>query len=169
MKIRNIIATITYILFGIAMIPIALFVVEKNVIIALTSLLLAVAVAISSITHKGKFNYVIYTLSLLFFVVASLPLIFRDGKLTTDTFCIIFGSSECVSGLVKIIEAVHLFNIKDKMAVPFLLDSLFEIVLGVLMIIELEESVRSHVILIGIETMYEGTIKCIHFNLKHHE
>ena len=47
------------------------------------------------------------------------------------------------------------------MAFLFLIDSLFEIAIGILMVIELSASLRMHMILVGGDAIYEGIIKFI--------
>ena len=76
-------------------------------------------------------------------------------------YCVFLGSLDLFKGIVKLIEAGMMQKERNKMCYLFFVDSLVEIVLGVLMIIELNATIRTHVVLIGIDIVYEGIIKFI--------
>ncbi len=96
--------------------------------------------------------------SLLFCIFG---MMIHEDVLSLDTYCLIFGIYGIVKGVVKTYEAINIFREKNKMAFLFLIDSLFEIVIGILMVIELSASLRTHMILIGGDAIYEGIIKFI--------
>ena len=76
-------------------------------------------------------------------------------------YCVFLGSLDLFKGIVKLVEAGMMQKERNKMCYLFFVDSLVEIVLGVLMIIELNATIRTHVVLIGIDIVYEGIIKFI--------
>ena len=82
-------------------------------------------------------------------------------KFSIDLYCFLFGIYGIVKGVVKTYEAINIFREKNKMGFFFLADSLFEIVIGVLMIIEKSAALRLHVFMIGADAIYEGIIKFI--------
>ena len=85
----------------------------------------------------------------------------RGEWFTVDKYCMLFGIYGIVKGLVKTYEAINIFKEKNKMEFLFLSDSLFEIAIGILMLVELSASLRLHVFLIGADAIYEGVIKFI--------
>lgn len=99
------------------------------------------------------------------FVVVALVGVWFKGHMDAATFSIVFGATEAFSGLIKIVEAIDLLRRKNKIGFAFLCDALIEVVLGVLMIIEKDETLVLHVNLIAADKIYEGTIKLIHIIL----
>ena len=96
-----------------------------------------------------------------FFLVGGiLCLILKNpGYVNVSTLCIIFGVLEILSGLIKVVETIMLAKEHNFMAHLFTVEVVFEITLGILMIIERESGIRLHLNLIAAEKLYEGTIK----------
>ena len=102
--------------------------------------------------------HVLSGVSLLFCIFG---MMISGDKLSLDTYCLMFGVYGIVKGAVKTYEAINIFREKNKLAFLFLIDSLFEIVIGILMVIELSSSLRLHMILVGGDAIYEGIIKFV--------
>ena len=102
--------------------------------------------------------HILSGVSLLFCIFG---VMIKKDWFTLDRYCILFGVFGIVKGLVKTYEAINIFKEKNKMAFLFLVDSLFEIAIGILMLIELAESLRLHMILVGGDAIYEGIIKFV--------
>ena len=104
----------------------------------------------------------ILVVGLLFFLAAMVGLLIHEENFPVWVFCIVFSILEIINGITELNEGVAIIKEKSyMMGVLFIIDALFEIVLGVLMVIERQEALRSHVILISIDLFFEGTIKLI--------
>lgn len=134
------------------------------------NLVTAVFLTISIVTFIGTIfdhkvmRYIRFLLlgtSIAFLVMSFVGLTLKETRLEVELYCLILGIFDIVKGLIKIGEAIYVLKDKNKMGYLFLLDAAVEILLGVLMCIELEETLRTHVILIGINILYEGVMKFI--------
>ena len=73
-----------------------------------------------------------------------------------------FSILELLNGITELIEAIAIFKHKSNvMGVLFTIDAVFEVVLSILLIIEGQHALRTHVILISADLFFEGTIKLI--------
>lgn len=161
MKIKKIIITVWYIAIAGAMIPIGLLFNNLNHIIAFTCLFIASATFISTIisSEHEKMTYALYTLSLFYLVLSATGFIFKNYEFNVSVYCVLLGLTDLISGFVKAIEAAHELKEGRRIGWLFVIDALIEGTLGVLMCIEKEHTLRTHIVLIASDCIYEGIIK----------
>ena len=98
---------------------------------------------------------------LLFLIASMVGLLIKEDNLELPIYCLILAILEIINGCAESVETYHLFKEKNKMWILLAIDSLFEIVLGVLMVFEKHETLRLHSTLIAADLFFEGTIKFI--------
>ena len=155
---------VVYIVAGIVLILLSQSFQTDVSLLALTFGLLAAITFIGTILDPRCKNYIraaLHVTSFIFLICCVLGMMVQKDWFTLDRYCVLFGILGIIKGSVKLVESLYIFKDKNKMAFLFLADSLFEIVIGVLMCIEVSEALRMHVILIGGDAIYEGIIKFI--------
>ena len=100
-------------------------------------------------------------IGLLFLIASMIGLLIKEENLELPIYCLILAILEIINGCVESVEAYHLFKEKNKMWILIAIDSISEIVLGVLMVFERHETLRFHSILIAADLFFEGAIKFI--------
>ncbi len=131
-------------------------------LVALVCLLVAMMTLISAYLDKDirdSTRLSFFILGLLYFILSMVGFLINEINLPVPVYCVLLGSFDIVKGLGEIIEVVNKFKAKNYMAVAFLIDALIDVVLGILMCIEREETLRLHVNLIAADCYYEGVIR----------
>ena len=161
---ERIASLVTFIVGGVVLILLSSTFDDARSMLALTFGLLAALTFIGTILDPHcelETRIALHFLSAVAIVLCVLGMMVRSEWFTVDRYCIFFGIYGIIKGVVKIYEAINIFKEKNKLAALFLADSLFEVAIGIIMIIELSSSLRLHVFLIGADAIYEGTIKFI--------
>ena len=110
---------------------------------------------------KNAIRITLHAISVFAIVLCVVGCMVTEEKFSLDIYALIFGIYGIAKGIIKTVETSFKFAEKNKMAWLFLADSIFEIVIGILMCIEMSEAIRVHLILIGGDAVYEGAIKFI--------
>ena len=155
---------VTFIVGGVVLIVLSSSFATERDLLALTFGLLAALTFIGTILDphcEKETRIALHILSVASIVFCILGMMISADWFTLDRYCILFGIYGIVKGLVKTYEAINIFKEKNKMAFLFLIDSLFEIAIGILMLVELSNSLRLHIFLVGADAIYEGIIKFI--------
>lgn len=98
----------------------------------------------------------------LFFIASLFGLLLNEDSFLISIYCLIFAILEILNGILELNEGVAMIKEKNYvMGVLFIIDALFEVTLGILMSIERHSTLRTHVILISADLIFEGTIKLI--------
>ena len=103
----------------------------------------------------------LYVIGASFAVITLVGLIATEKNISLPTYCLLFAILEVICGAAKIIEAVLVLKEGNKMGIAFIADAIFETVLGLLMVIEKHQTLRTHIILISIDLYFEGIVKFI--------
>ena len=150
---------------GIVLILSSLFIPSNFFVVVVFCLVLAVVVFVPGLldSHLNQnLRVALLVIGLLFFIAAMVGLLLEDDNLPVWVYCIIFAILEIINGVAELFEGIDIIREKNYvMGVLFIIDALIEITLGILMSIEREESLRTHVILISVDLFFEGTIKLI--------
>ena len=161
---ERITSLVTFIVGGTVLILLSSSFDDARSMLALTFGLLAALTFIGTILDphcEKETRIALHILSGISIVFCVAGMMIRDEWFTVDRYCMLFGIYGIIKGLVKTYEAINIFKEKNKMAFLFLIDSLFEISIGILMLVELSASLRLHMFLIGADAIYEGVIKFI--------
>ena len=161
MKLRKIIISLWYIAVAGALIPIGLGLDNLNHIVAITCCLIASATFVSTFisSEHEKMTYALYALSLFYVGLGTVGFIFKQYELNINVYCVLLGLTDCISAFVKAQEAIHELREGRKIGFLFMLDAAIEMGLGIAMCIEKEETLRTHIVLIACDCVYEGIIK----------
>ena len=169
MSRERITSLITFLLGGLVLILLSFSYQDDRSLLSLTFLMLAALTFIGTILDphcEKETRIALHICSGISFVFCVIGMMIDEGSLSLDHYCMMFGIYGIIKGVVKTYEAINIFREKNKMATLFLIDSLFEIAIGILMLIELSASLRMHVILVGGDAIYEGIIKAINERLE---
>ena len=161
-RITRTIVLLTFLIIGTVLIVLSQTIADEHLLVSLTFYLIAGATFVGALLDPHVNKGVRYTLLILSVIYVGLGLLgafAQNISLEIEIYCIILGSIDLFKGLVKISESIGMLKEKNKMGILFIIDALIEVTLGILMIIEMNETLRIHVILIGIDALYEGTIK----------
>lgn len=110
---------------------------------------------------EKKFRITFYVLGILLLIISITGFILTETRISVDAYCIVYAVMEIGSGLVKVYEGSMIIKAKNKMGYFYVIDGIIEIVLGTLMAIEQQEGLRTHLIFIAADKIYEGLIKFI--------
>lgn len=150
---------------GIVLILSSLFVPSNFYVVFILCFVLALVVIIPSLLDPHLKDYLrlaLFIIGLLFFLGAMVGLLLNEINLPVPVYCVIFASLEIINGIAEFLEGVDIIKEKNYvMGALFIVDALIEIVLGILMSIEREETLRTHVILISADLFFEGIVKLI--------
>lgn len=165
MKRNRFICFGVFVLGGIALLLSSLFVPSDFYVCTILCFVLFLVVFIPGwLDPHLNFNLriTILVVGLLFFLASLVGLLIHEENFPVWVFCIVFAVLEIINGITELNEGVAIIKEKSYvMGILFIVDALFEIVLGILMVFERQEALRSHVILISIDLFFEGTIKLI--------
>lgn len=104
----------------------------------------------------------VLVIGLLFFIASMVGILLTETNLPVEVFCLIFAILEIINGVAEFLEGFEMITEKNYvMGALFIVDALIEIVLGILMSIERHATLRTHVILISSDLVFEGIIKLI--------
>lgn len=153
-----------FILSAIGLILLAIFNATDFTVISLLMLITALVTVISTFLDEHiqpKLRMTFYMLGMVMVIISFVGFAISEEVLSVNTYCIFYGVIEAISGGVKVYEGIVIIKEKNKMGYLFVIDGLIEMVLGILMIIERQEGLRTHLILIAADKVYEGSIKLI--------
>ena len=153
-----------FILGATGLILLSLFLPSDFYLVSLTFLIVGLITIVSGLLDKDvreSTRLVILILGLLYFVFSMIGLLFTETNLSVPLYCIFLGSLDIVKGLGEIVEVVNKFKRKNMMAIAFLIDGLIDLVLGILMVIEKDSTLRLHVNLIAGDCYFECIIRII--------
>ena len=155
----------TFLIGGIVLILCSQFLKSNFYLASALCFVLAVVTFVSGILDKHLNDYLkvtILVIGLLFLIAFAVGPLVTEENLSLFAYCLIFSILEIINAITELNEAVVLFKHKSYlMGVLFTIDALFELILGILLIIEGQHALRTHVILISIDLFFEGTIKLI--------
>ena len=150
---------------GIILLLLTNFMSDDFYLASLLCLVLAIATFVPSFLDEhihDKLKLILLVIGLLFFIASMVGLWLEEQNLPIHIYCLIFAILEIINGIAELNEAVALIKHKNiVMGILFVLDALFEVVLGILMVIERHETLHLHVTLIACDLFFEGTIKFI--------
>ncbi len=164
MSRARIASLITFVTGGLVLVLLSFSYQDDFSLLALTFLMLAALTFIGTVLDphcEKETRIALHICSVAALVFCILGMMIYKEWFTLDRYCMLFGIYGIVKGLVKTYEAINIFKEKNKLAFLFLIDSLFEIAIGIMMLIELSSSLRLHVIFVGGDAMYEGIIKAV--------
>ena len=133
-------------------------------LLALTFLLVSIVTIVSTFldAHIAKqLRILFYILGGILLASSIVGFILTELNLSVDAYCTVYALMEIISGVVKVYEGITIVREKNKMGFFFIIDGLIEIALGILMTIEKQEGLRTHVYLVAADKVYEGAIKFI--------
>lgn len=154
----------TFILAGIALLLLTLFLKNDFYLVSLLLLLLAVSAIIGAYfdPHINEYLRVAFVvIGLLFFIASMLGLLLKEDIMSVSIYCLVLAILEIINGVAKCIESYEMLKEKNYMGIAFAIDALFEIVIGALMVFEKDATLHLHSTLISGALMYEGIIKLI--------
>ncbi len=165
MKKNRFISFGIFLLGAIVLILVSNFVPDDYYLISILCFVLAVVTFVPTILDP-HLNYslrlTIMVVGLLFFIASMLGLLLEQDSFPLTVYCLVFAIIEIINGIFELNEAVALIKEKNYvMGILFILDSLIEVVLGILMVIERHSTLRLHITLIASDLAFEGTIKLI--------
>lgn len=165
MKKNRFISFGIFLLGAIVLIFVSNFVPDDYYLTSILCFVLAVVTFVPAILDS-HLNYslrlTIMVVGLLFFIASMLGLLLEQDSFPLAVYCLVFGIIEIINGIFELNEAVALIKEKNYvMGILFILDSLIEVVLGILMVIERHSTLRLHITLIASDLAFEGTIKLI--------
>lgn len=164
MKKNRFIVFGAFVLGGIALLLMTRFYKDYFYLVSFLMLLIAVIGITNALLdpHLNPYLRVAFlVISLLFLIGSMVGLLIKEDNMPLPIYCLILGILEIINGGAELTEAWHLLKEKNFIWIPFALDALFEVVLGILMVIERDETLRFHTTLISIDLMVEGTLKLI--------
>ena len=165
MKRNRFIVFATFVIAGIILILTSQFLDDDFKIVAVLCFALSAVTLVSALLDPHLNDYLrlaTIVVGLLFLIAFATGLLVTEENMPVSVFCLIFAILEIVNGVFEMNEAIGLIKEKNYvMGALFVIDSIIELVLGVLMSIERHSTLRTHVILISADLFFEGTIKLI--------
>ena len=164
MKNIKYIIFVIFLLGGTALILLSNFFPNEYHLVSLLSLIMGIitiSTALLDLHLDKRVKILTIIVGLLFAINPLIGLILKEETYSIETYCMVFAIIEICNGIMEMSEALLLLKEKNNMWVAFLIDAFIEIILGMLMIRERDETLRTHVILIGMDLYFEGFIKFI--------
>ena len=158
----RIIVLFTMVLLGVIIILLSQSTSSQHNLLVIAFAILAVAIFISvALDHNCKtgLRIALFSLVVIAMIMTIIGFFLTEDKMNIQLFTIFLGSFDIASALAKGAEAFFILKEKNKMGLLFLVSSIFELVIGIMMIIEKNATLELHAILIGSNLAYEGVIK----------
>ena len=154
-----------FILAGIVLILCSQFLKSDFYLASALCFVLALVIIVSGFLDPHLNDYLrvaVLVVGLLFIIGFAVGPLVTEQNLSVFVYILIFSILELLNGITELIEAIAIFKHKSYvMGVLFTIDAVFEVVLSILLIVEGQHALRTHVILISADLFFEGTIKLI--------